>query len=150
MVQYSPITDKIKAAIRERIGSESTISIPEKLAEYASDASKLNFTPELVVHAKNRGDIQTLMELANRYRFPVTPRGGGSGLAGGCLPSLGGVVLSTMGLNRIELIDTKNFIMKVEPGVISQQVRDAAGAAGLFYPPDPAGMVKVYTPPPTE
>lgn len=140
MVQYSPITDKIKAAIRERIGSESIISIPEKLAEYASDASKLNFTPELVVHAKNRGDIQTLMELANRYQFPVTPRGGGSGLAGGCLPSLGGVVLSTMGLNRIELVDTNNFIMKVEPGVISQQVRGAADAAGLFYPPDPAGM----------
>ncbi len=140
MVQYSPITDEIKAAIQERIGSESIISIPEKLAEYASDASKLHFTPELVVHAKNRGDIQTLMELANRYRFPVTPRGGGSGLAGGCLPSLGGVVLSTMGLNRIERIDTKNFIMKVEPGVISQQVRDAAAAAGMFYPPDPAGM----------
>jgi D-lactate dehydrogenase (cytochrome) len=45
-----------------------------------------------------------------------------------------------MGLNQIELIDTKNFIMKVQPGVISQQVRDAADRAGLFYPPDPAGM----------
>jgi glycolate oxidase subunit GlcD len=140
MIKYSPITDKIKAAIQERIGSESITSSPEKLAEYASDESKLNFVPELVVHAKNAGDIQALMELANRYRFPVTPRGGGSGLAGGCLPSLGGVVLSTMGLNQIERIDNKNFIMKVDPGVISQQVRDAAWAAGLFYPPDPAGM----------
>ena len=140
MVQYSPITDKIKAAIEEKIGSESVTDNPEKLAEYAGDASKLTFIPELVVHAENGGDVQALMELANRYRFPVTPRGGGSGLAGGCLPSLGGVVLSTMGLNRIELIDTKNFIMKVAPGVISERVRDAADAAGLFYPPDPAGM----------
>jgi glycolate oxidase subunit GlcD len=140
MVKYSPITDKIKAAIKERIGFESISSNPEKLAEYASDESKLTFTPELIVHAKNAGEVQALIELANIYRFPVTPRGGGSGLAGGCLPSLGGVVLSTMGLNQIERIDTKNFIMKVDPGVISQQVRDAAGAAGLFYPPDPAGM----------
>ncbi len=140
MIKYSPITDKIKTAILERIGSESITSSPEKLVEYASDESKLNFVPELVVHAKNAGEVQALMELANRYRFPVTPRGGGSGLAGGCLPSLGGVVLSTMGLNQIERIDTKNFIMKVDPGVISQQVRDAASAAGLFYPPDPAGM----------
>jgi len=55
MVQYSPITDKVKAAIQESIGSESIISIPEKLAEYASDASKLTFTPELIVLAKKQG-----------------------------------------------------------------------------------------------
>lgn len=140
MVPYSPLTDHIKAAIRERIGAASIITAPERLDEYASDASKLKFVPELVICAQNIGDIQTLMELANTYRFPVTPRGGGSGLAGACLPSKGGVVLSTMGLNRVECIDTKNFIMKVQPGVISQEVRNAADRAGLFYPPDPAGM----------
>ncbi len=132
MVQYSPLTDQIKNAIRERIGAASMISAPESLAKYASDASKLNFTPELVVFAQSVGDIQALMELANTYRFPVTPRGGGSGLAGACLPTKGGVVLSTMGLNRIECIDTKNFIMKVQPGVISQHVRDAAELGGTF------------------
>ena len=140
MMQYSPVTDEIKAAIREKIGSDSIISVPDALADYAGDASTLNFTPELVVVAKNVSDIQVLMELANKYHFPVTPRGGGSGLAGACLPSLGGVVLSTAELNRIQLIDRKNFIMKVEPGVISQQVRDAAAEQDLFYPPDPAGM----------
>lgn len=140
MVEYSPVTEEIKAVIRERISVESIVSSPETLVEYATDASKLNHPPELVVCAQNVQDIQVLMEMANTYRFPVTPRGGGSGLAGGCLPSKGGVVLSTMGLNQIELIDTKNFIMKVQPGVISQHVRDAADRAGLFYPPDPAGM----------
>ena len=140
MSHYSPITEQIRAAIRERISPESIISAPGMLAEYASDASKLTYTPELVVKAKCVADIQALMELANIHRFPVTPRGGGSGLAGACLPSLGGVVLLTGELNRISSIDCKNFIMKVEPGVISQQVRQAADAAGLFYPPDPAGM----------
>ena len=51
MVQYSPITDKIKAAIRERISPESIISAPDLLDEYASDASSLHYTPELVVRA---------------------------------------------------------------------------------------------------
>ncbi len=139
-VTYSPITDEIKKVIQERIDPHSIISSPAALAEYASDASKLNFVPELVVLAQSVSDVQALLELANTHRFPVTPRGGGSGLAGACLPSCGGVVLSTTGLNRILEIDTKNFIMKVEPGVISQQVRDAADNAGLFYPPDPAGM----------
>ncbi|MDK9708379.1 MAG: FAD-binding protein [Desulforhopalus sp.] len=140
MVHYSPITEEIKTAIRGRINPQLIIDAPQLLGEYASDASKLSFMPELVVRAETVQDIQTLMELANIHHFPVTPRGGGSGLAGACVPSLGGVVLLTGGLNRILSIDRKNFIMKVEPGVISQQVRQAADAAGLFYPPDPAGM----------
>jgi len=140
MIYYSPVTDEIKAAIQEKIGSQSLITSPEKLAEYASDSSELNFVPELVVCCKDSHDIQLLLELANRYHFPVTPRGGGSGLSGGCLPSFGGVVLSTERLDRIECIDKRNFIMKVDSGVISQHVRQAADGAGLFYPPDPAGM----------
>ncbi len=140
MVQYSPVTDTIKAAIQQRIAPALILDSPEELAQCAGDASTLTYTPELVVRAKSVGDIQALLELANIYRFAVTPRGGGSGLAGACLPSLGGVVLLTGGLNRITAIDGKNFIMKVEPGVISQQVREAADAAGMFYPPDPAGM----------
>lgn len=137
---YSPITDEIKNIIRERIGPQSMVSDPDQMAEYASDASTLHYRPELVVKVRNVEEVQTLMQLANSYRFPVTPRGGGSGLTGACLPSHGGVVLSTMGLNRIESVDTGNFTMQVEPGVISQQVRDAAEEAGLYYPPDPAGM----------
>lgn len=140
MVPYSPITETIKAAIRQRINSALLISAPDQLAEYAGDASTLKYLPELVVRANSVEDIQVVLELANRYHFPVTPRGGGSGLAGACLPSLGGVVLCTGDLNRITAIDGRNFIMQVEPGVISQEVRKAAAAAGMFYPPDPAGM----------
>lgn len=140
MIDYLPLSDKVKAVIVDRIGSDSVISEPELLSQYASDASKLSASPELVVIAKCVSDIQVLMELANTYTFPVTPRGGGSGLAGGCVPNCGGVVLLTTELNQIEIIDNKNFIMKVQPGVISQRVCEAAADAKLFYPPDPAGM----------
>lgn len=140
MAPYSPIDNRIKADIEAAVGSAAVICPPDIPAEYATDASKLDFTPELVVNAGSVADIQAVMQLANRHHFPVTPRGGGSGLAGGCLATNGGVVLLTTGLNRIEHIDRENFIMKVEPGVISQQVRDAALQNGLFYPPDPAGM----------
>lgn len=140
MTHYSPITDQIKAVIVERIGADSVISEPKLLSQYTTDASKISATPELVIVAKTVQDIQTLMALANRYNFPVTPRGGGSGLAGGCVPNCGGVVLLTTELNQIKVIDSKNFLMKVEPGVISEQVRIAAAGKNLFYPPDPAGM----------
>jgi D-lactate dehydrogenase (cytochrome) len=94
----------------------------------------------LVVRAQTVADVQALLRLANQHHFPVIPRGGGSGLAGGCLADRGGVVLSTRGLDAIRTIDPANFIMEVEAGVISSRVREAAAAYNLFYPPDPAGM----------
>lgn len=140
MATYTPIDEKLKTIIGKALTAGSIVSDPEMIAACASDTSQFQFPPELVIRARNVNDIQTLMRLANLHRFPVTPRGGGSGLAGGCLPSCGGVVLLMDGLNRIIEIDRKNLIMRVEPGAISQEVRKAADRAGLFYPPDPAGM----------
>ena len=142
MHSYSPLTEDIKTVITQRLGADKIICGAEQLVGYTGDASTLKHAPELVVMAENVHDIQTLLELANDYNFPVTPRGGGSGLAGACLASSGGVVLVTTRLNRILDIDRRNLTMKVEPGVISQDVRIAAETAGLFYPPDPAGMDK--------
>ena len=140
MAIYTPITEDLKGSIAEALGAGSIVTDPETLSECAGDASHLRFKPELVVRPQSVDDIQTLMRLANTHHFPVTPRGGGSGLAGGCLPTQGGVVLLMDGLDRIIEIDRKNLIMRVESGAISQDVRKAADKAGLFYPPDPAGM----------
>ena len=140
MISYSPITPALRAELAARLSPGALIDEAALLDDYASDASGLRFVPELVVRAKTVADVQTLLALANQHRFPVTPRGSGSGLAGACLPDRGGVVLSTRDLDAIRLIDTANFLMEVEAGAISQRVREAAAEQGLFYPPDPAGM----------
>ncbi|NLZ17846.1 MAG: FAD-binding oxidoreductase [Desulfobulbaceae bacterium] len=134
------LADTIKDTLSNQLSPGAVLSEPEALHKYCSDASGLHFIPELVVRAQNTEDIQTLLRLANAYGFPVTPRGGGSGLAGACLAHQGGVVLSLEDLNRIRLIDHENFLMEAEAGVISQKVREVAWEAGMFYPPDPAGM----------
>ena len=140
MTAYSPITPALRAELEARLSPGALITEPARLEDYAGDASCLRHLPEMVVCAHNVADVQTLLTLANLHRFPVTPRGGGSGLAGACLADRGGVVLSTRGLDAIRAIDTINFTMEVEAGAISLRVREAAAARGLFYPPDPAGM----------
>ena len=134
------ITEALKRILIEELSQGAVLADPAQVNEYSTDASGLDFTPELVVRAQHTQDVQTLLKLANKHGFPVIPRGGGSGLAGACLAHQGGVVLSLQDLNRIRLIDRDNFLMEVEAGVISQRVRDAAWEAGMFYPPDPAGM----------
>jgi D-lactate dehydrogenase (cytochrome) len=140
MTAYSPITPAIRAELEARLSPGALITEPARLEDYAGDASCLRHLPELVVCAHSVADVQALLTLANTHRFPVTPRGGGSGLAGACLADRGGVVLSTRGLDAIRTIDTTNGLMEVEAGAISLRVREAAAARGLFYPPDPAGM----------
>lgn len=140
MKTYTPITEEIRIALEEAIGSDCISGSQESLETCAKDASTLYHAPELVLYPETVAHVQAIMKLANIHNFAVTTRGGGSGLAGGCLPIHGGVILSTIRLNAIEEIDTKNFTMKVQPGCISQDVRDAAAEVGLFYPPDPAGM----------
>lgn len=141
MKYQAVLTPQIEKAIRTSgITPEAILTDPASLEDYSHDSSELHYRPEMVVIARTIDDIQTLLRLANQYHFPVIPRGAGSGLAGGCLADRGGVVIATTELNRIRRIDTKNFTMEVEAGAISLAVRESAAAAGLYYPPDPAGM----------
>ena len=137
---YSLITPEIAAEIQYMIGDEAVIAEPSKMEAFAKDATSLQGLPELVVEATRVEQIQALLRLANIHRFPVTPRGLGTGLAGGAVPLCGGVVLSLAKMDRIIAIDEHNLIAVVEPGVINCDLKTAARNHGLFYPPDPASL----------
>ena len=107
---------------------------------FAKDATSLHRLPELVVEPTEAKQVQVLLRLANRHGFPVTPRGLGTGLAGGAVPIYGGVVLSLAKMNRILTVDPQNLIAVVEPGVINLDLKAAVRHHGLFYPPDPASL----------
>ena len=140
MIKYTPITDDIRRRISDALGDECIVTNEDEIGTYSEDASGLSYPPELVIRVQETSQIQRLMRLANEHHFPVIPRGGGSGLAGGCLPVLGGVVLALEKLNRIISIDTQNLIAEVQPGTITKDLRDAVRQKKLFFPPDPAGM----------
>jgi glycolate oxidase len=78
------------------------------------------------------------MQLANKHLIPVTPRGAGTGLTGGALPHLGGLVIAMERFNQILDIDERNLQVTTEPGVITEVLQNAVKEKGLFYPPDPA------------
>jgi glycolate oxidase len=96
--------------------------------------------PDLVVKAENTYQVAEVLKLANRFNFPVVPRGAGTGLSGGAVPSSGGVVLSLEKMNRILEIDEENMMIVTEPGVITGVLQAEVEKKGLFYPPDPASL----------
>lgn len=135
---YLPITEEVAAIIRDAVGEKAVIRDAEKMEPFGKDATERCRMPELVVEAECPEQVQALLRLANRHRFPVTPRGTGTGLAGGAVPVEGGVVLSLAAMNRILSIDPDNLVAVVEPGVINADLKQAAREKGLYYPPDPA------------
>ncbi len=137
---YSPITAEIADCIRNAVGDGFVLTGEEKLEPFGRDATELFRLPELVVEAVSVDQVQALLRLANGYRFPVTPRGLGTGLTGGSVPICGGVVLSLARMNRILSIDPRNMVAVVEPGVVNLDLKKAAESKGLFYPPDPASL----------
>jgi len=126
------------SALKEIVGPEHLLTCPDDLAKYATDGTKLEYTPDAVVLPGTDEEISSIMVLANRERFPVIPRGGGSGMTGGALAVRGGLILSMERFNRILMIDRENLIAKVEPGVITMHLQEAVEKLDLFYPPDPA------------
>ena len=140
MSPYRPLSTDVKTRIEREIGTGQVLHDPGTLQEFGRDSGEICCPPELVVNATSVEQIQALLRLANAFHFPVTPRGLGTGLAGGAVPVYGGVILSLAGMNRIFDIDRENLITVVEPGVLNLDLKNAVHRVGLFYPPDPASL----------
>lgn len=139
MKRYNKINTLVLKEIESIVGRENSFTDQEILKIYGSDETEdYNFPPEVLVKPSEVEQISKLMKLANKFKIPVTPRGGGTGLSGGALPVYGGICLSMEKFNKIIQIDEKNFQAVVEPGVITQKFQEEVKKLGLYYPPDPA------------
>lgn len=138
-MKNSAISQQVYEALINIVGREYVLVDEESLASFGHDETeRLVFLPAVVVRPRTTVEISRIMMLCNQERIPVTPRGAGTGLSGGALPHLGGVLLSTDRMSSILKIDENNLQVVTEPGVITQVLQDAVKAVGLFYPPDPS------------
>lgn len=111
----------------------------EDLMAYSSDATHYYASriPDAVVLPDNTEDVAQVMRYAYKHDIAVTPRGAGSGLAGGCTPIKGGIVIDMKRMNHLLEIDRNNLTAEVEAGLVLGQFARAVERQGLFYPPDP-------------
>jgi glycolate oxidase len=139
MVMDTALTSSHINHLKGIVGDQYVLYDEESLNEYGHDETEhLVYLPSVVVKPRTAEEISAIMKMCNRDKIPVTPRGGGTGLSGGALPNLGGVLISTERLNSILQIDERNLQVTTEPGVITEVLQDAVKEKGLFYPPDPS------------
>src|ERR1700760_1213428 len=136
---FNKITAELANAIRDLVGEEAVVTNCDDLERYSHDETEdLVYHPDLVVKPNTPEQISSLMKFCNEHMIPVTPRGAGTGLSGGALPVMGGLLISMERFNNILQIDEQNLQATVEPGVITEHFMNEVAAKGLFYPIDPA------------
>ena len=133
------ITEAHLSQFREIIGDKFVLLDDETLHAFGHDETEhLQYLPEVVLRPRTTNEISDILKICNQDLLPVTPRGAGTGLSGGALPHLGGVLISTDRMNSILTIDERNLQVITEPGVITEVLQNAVKEKGLFYPPDPS------------
>ncbi len=134
--------DSFVLRAREILGSDRVLSGDEVSEDYSHDESLgLDWmAPQCVVFPQSAMECSEILALANEMVIPVTARGSGSGLSGGAIANLGGVLISFEKMNSIVEIDTLNHTATLEAGVTLLELSQALAEVGFVYPVYPGEL----------
>ncbi|MFZ1852161.1 MAG: FAD-linked oxidase C-terminal domain-containing protein [Nitrosomonas sp.] len=122
--------------------AEAVLHDNEDLRPYECDGlSAYKQLPYVVVLPHNEAQVIEILKLCHATRTPVVARGAGTGLSGGALPHVSGVLLSLARLNQIVSINPQARTACVQPGVRNLAISEAAKPYGLYYAPDPSSQI---------
>lgn len=124
--------------LEEIVGKEDVMTSEMELQIYGYDASLIKGKPDAVVIPETTAEISRVMKFAHQNKIPLIPRGSGTSLSGGPVPSKGGIVMLMTRMTRILEIDIENQRVVVEPGAITLDIKTAVAKLGFLYQPDPA------------
>ena len=124
----SAITGRDYVSVRDEIHPDYT---HDEMTHYGC------FDPELVIQPGCTEEVSQILAYADQEHLPVTTRGAGTGLCGGCVPIHGGIVMSMMRMNKILEIDEQTMNAVLQPGVLLMEIIEEAANHNLLYAPDP-------------
>lgn len=132
----APTAEELRAACVAAGISDVEVSVRRR-AEYSSDASLYRVVPAAVLYPKVADEVVAAMSVARQHGIPITPRGGGTSVAGNAIgPGL--IVDTSRYMRRIRSIDPDDSTAVVEPGVVLSGLQAAAAPHGLRFGPDPS------------
>lgn len=141
-IKSSSWKNKFREKLIEILGKDGVISSEDELLAYDCDAlTGYRIKPIFVVLPDNTEQISKVIRLCHNDDVPFVPRGAGTGLSGGALPTEEGIVISLSRMKRILDVDIPNQRVTVEPGVVNLWVTNAVSPYGYYYAPDPSSQI---------
>jgi glycolate oxidase len=133
---------RLHQAFEAIVGPDAVLTDPDELLVYESDGlTMLRATADVIVFPRSTEEVAAAVKLANREGLPFVARGAGTGLAGGCLPAEGGLVIALTRMTRILEVDVDNQLAVVEPGLVNLHLSQALAPLGYYYAPDPSSQL---------
>jgi len=127
--------------LRALLGEEGVLASEAARFTYEADALALeHHMPDVVALPRSTDQVAALMRWAHARGLAVTPRGAGTGLAGGASPARGGVVLSVNRMDRLVRVDAERMLAWVQPGLVNLWLSQQTAPHGLYFAPDPASQ----------
>jgi len=140
-VSVATVPDALSARFAAIVGEKNAIWKPAELRTYECDGLLgYRVRPAVVVLPGSTQEVADCVKLARELDLPIVPRGAGTGLSGGSLPSTGCVVIGLSRMKKILDVDLENRVARVEPGVINLDISRALAADGYYYVPDPSSQ----------
>ncbi len=128
---------EILQEITDIVGADNVFDDPVECLCNSRDMSVHQGIPDAIVFARSTQQVAAIIDLAQRHKIPVVPRGTGSSVTGAVLPVRGGLVLDLHLMNRILEINKQDFYARLEPGVICMQLNQILAQDNLMFPPNP-------------
>lgn len=133
---------EIVAQLRAALGPDSVVEDPVELRAYECDALTAYRCPPLaVVLPRSTQEVADVLRLCHRMKVPVVPRGAGTSLAGGAMPTEDAVVVGLSRMNRVLEFSPADRFIRVEAGRTNLSVTSAVEGEGFFYAPDPSSQL---------
>ena len=133
---------EVVAALRAFMPAHAVLHREEATRPYECDGlSAYRQLPMVVALPETEEQVARILRTCHAMKVPVVPRGAGTGLSGGALPSAAGVLLGMAKFNRILSVDARARIARVQPGVRNAAISEAAAACKLYYAPDPSSQI---------
>jgi len=127
--------------LRALLGDDGVLASEAARFTYEADALALEkHMPDVVVLPRSSDEVAAVVRWAHARGLPVTPRGAGTGLAGGATPEHGGVVLSVNRMDRVLRVDPERMFAWVQPGLVNLWLSQQLASHDLYYAPDPASQ----------
>ncbi|WP_299744815.1 FAD-linked oxidase C-terminal domain-containing protein [uncultured Tateyamaria sp.] len=133
---------RVVERLRDVLPGDAVIDDPSETRAYECDALTAYRCPPMVaVLPSTTAEVSDVLRICHDEGVPVVPRGSGTSLAGGALPTADCVILGVARMNDVLETDYDNRIIRVQTGRTNLSVTGAVEADGFFYAPDPSSQL---------
>ncbi len=134
-------TPDLAGGLRKLLGEDRVLVGQDAQRAYDCDAYTVERSkPTAIVLPGSTEEVAAVVRWCNENDVPFTARGAGTGLSGGALAALGGVIISTKRMTRILDIDVPNRRLLAQTGAVNKKLTDAVREFGLHFAPDPSSQ----------